>query len=69
MEFKNEELIEREIEIGQCLLQGYTLNQICAKTGISKRHVGAYIRNMLAKLEVKDKGSLLNLLKSQITKD
>ena len=69
MEFKEEELVEREIQIGQCLLQGYTLNQICAKTGISKRHVGAYIRNMLAKLKVKDKESLLRLLKSQDEKN
>lgn len=69
MEFKSEELIEREIEIGQCLLQGYTINQICAKTGISKRLVGAHIRNMLAKLKVKDKESLLRLLKSQDNKN
>jgi DNA-binding CsgD family transcriptional regulator len=65
MEFKKEELIEREIEIAQCLLQGYTFSQICTKTGISKKHVVAHVRNMITKLKVKDIESLLRLLKSQ----
>ncbi len=65
MEFKKEELVEREIEIAQCLLEGRTLTQICTKTGISKKHVVAHVRNMLSKMKVKSIESLLPLLQSR----
>jgi DNA-binding NarL/FixJ family response regulator len=64
MEFKSEELLEREIEIAQCLLQGNKLSEIAEKTGLSKRHVTAHIRNMITKLKTENVKSLLYLLKS-----
>lgn len=62
MKFKHEKLIEREIEIAKCLLQGNTMNEISEKTGLSKRHITAHIRNMLTKLKVENEEALKQLL-------
>ena len=47
MEFKNEELVEREIEIGGYLLLDLSMKQISLKTGLSKKNIAAHIRNMM----------------------
>jgi DNA-binding NarL/FixJ family response regulator len=65
MEFRREEFIEREKEIAQCLLQGSTIKQIALRTGLSRRHVAAHVRNMITKMKAEDLASLINLLKSQ----
>jgi len=64
MEFKNEELVEREIEIGNYLLQNFSLNLISEKTGLSKKILAAHIRNMIKKLKTEDLTGLIKLLRA-----
>lgn len=64
MEFKHEELVEREIEIGNYLLNGFSLRLISEKTGLSKKHLDAHIKNMREKLKAKDMEDFLKLLKA-----
>ena len=63
MEFKNEQFVEREMEIANYLVQKITLNNIAVKTGISKQHVIAHIRNMMSKSKMKNIQSLIQFLK------
>ncbi len=63
MEFKQEELIEREIEIVGYLLQDVSIKLICEKTALSKKHLSAHISNMMKKLKAKDLEGLIKLLK------
>jgi len=63
MEFKQEELIEREIEIVGCLLQDVSIKLICEKTALSKKHLSAHISNMMKKLKAEDLEGLIKLLK------
>ncbi len=65
MEFKNEELVDREIEIGGYLLQGFSLNHISEKTGLSKKHLTAHIRNMMEKLGAESMAGLIKLIKAK----
>jgi DNA-binding CsgD family transcriptional regulator len=64
MRFKEEELVEREIEIASYLLQNLSLNLIRERTALSKKHIVAHIRNMMEKLRVKDIAALLKALKA-----
>ncbi len=63
MEFKQEELVEREIEIAGYLTQDFLLNRISEKTGLNKKLLVAHIRNMMKKLKVEDITALIRLLK------
>jgi DNA-binding NarL/FixJ family response regulator len=63
MEFKQEELVEREMEIGGYLLQDLSMKQIIEKTGLSKKLLVAHIRNMMEKLKAEDITTLIRLLK------
>ena len=63
MEFKQEELVDREIEISGYLLQDLSIKQIADKTGLSKKILEAHIRNMMEKLKVDDVLALIKLLK------
>ncbi|HEX5152377.1 MAG TPA: LuxR C-terminal-related transcriptional regulator [Parafilimonas sp.] len=63
MEFRKEELVEREIEIANYLALDFSLKQICDKTGLQKKIVTAHIRNMMEKLGAKDRNILIQLLK------
>ena len=63
MEFKQEELVEREIEIAGYLLQDFSLKRISEKTGLSKKLLVAHIRNMMEKLKAEDMSALIKLLK------
>ena len=63
MEFKNEELVEREIEIGNYLLQNFSLKLISEKTGLSRKIIAAHIHNMMKKLKAEDIAKLIVLLK------
>ncbi|HVX25884.1 MAG TPA: LuxR C-terminal-related transcriptional regulator [Parafilimonas sp.] len=62
MKFKYEKLIDREIEIAKYLLQENSIKDISAKTGLSKRHIAAHIRNMITKLKVENEEALKQLL-------
>ena len=64
MEFKNEEFVDREIEITGYLLQDFSLKQISEKTGLSKNHLEAHLRNMMEKLGVDNRATLVETLKS-----
>lgn len=64
MEFKQEALVEREMEIAAYLLQGFSLKQIAGKTGLSKKHLDAHIKNMMKKLKAEDMEELVKLLKA-----
>jgi len=66
MEFKNEELIERELEIGHYLVQGYSLYKISEITGLNKKTVSAHISNMKEKLKTADTIELIKLLKARV---
>lgn len=63
MEFKNDELVEREIEIGSYLIQNFSIKQIAEKTGLSKKILTAHISNMMIKLKVESTKALITLLK------
>ena len=65
MEFKQEELVEREIEIGGYLLQNFSLKQISEKTGLSKKLLVAHIRNMMGKLKAGNMSILIKGLKNK----
>ncbi len=64
MEFKHEELVERELEIGSYLLNAVSLKDISKKTGLSKKHLDAHIKNMMKKLKADNMEDLINLLKT-----
>jgi len=61
MKFSHEELIEREIEIVKYLLRGNSLSDISSRTGLSKRHIAAHIRNLIIKLKVNNMKALTQL--------
>ena len=65
MEFKNEELIEREIEIAGYLVERFSLKQISETTGLSKKILTAHIRNMMQKLKAENIEALIRILKEQ----
>ena len=66
MEFKNEELIEREIEIAQHLVQDFSLNQIAGETGINKKLLTVHMRNMMKKLNAENMSTLIKILKARL---
>jgi len=62
MEFKKEELVDREKEIGNHLLLGFHTPLISEKTGLSKKTIMAHIRNMMKKLKAADTAEVLKIL-------
>ena len=69
MEFKQEELVEREIEIGSYLLQNFSIKQIVDKIGLSKKILTAHIANMKVKLKANDMTALKKLLREKAAND
>jgi DNA-binding NarL/FixJ family response regulator len=63
MEFKQEELVEREIEISGYLINGFSLKHISEKTGLSKKLLAAHLRNMMKKLHTENIEALIKLMK------
>jgi FixJ family two-component response regulator len=63
MEFKNEELVEREIEIAGYLVNNFSLKYISETTGLSKRLLVAHIRNMMEKMKAENVSALIKVLK------
>ena len=62
MEFKQEELVEREIEIAGYLMQGFSLKMIALKTGLNKKILTAHLLNMMGKLKARDTNELIKLI-------
>ncbi len=63
MRFKQEELIEREIEIAAYLLQDFSLRQIADQLAVNKIIIKAHIRNMMQKLNAESIEDLIQLIK------
>ncbi len=64
MKFKHEELVKREIEIAWYLLNNFSLRHIEKKTGLSKKHLDAHIKNMMEKLKAGDMVALIKVLEA-----
>ncbi len=65
MEFKQEELVEREIEIAPYLLQHFSLRQIADQLGVNKIIIKAHIRNMMQKLNAENIEDLIQSIKAR----
>jgi DNA-binding NarL/FixJ family response regulator len=65
MEFKNEELVEREIEIAGYLKLDLSLKQISEATGLNKKILAAHIRNMMQKLKSEDMATLKKIIENK----
>ena len=63
MEFRQEQLVEREIEIAGYLKLGLSLKQIAEVTGLSKKLLVAHVRNMMQKLKSENMVALIKTLK------
>jgi len=69
MEFKQEELVEREIEIAAYLLQDFSLHQIADPLAVNKKIIKAHIRNMMQKLNAENMDDLIQSIKAKQQKD
>jgi DNA-binding NarL/FixJ family response regulator len=65
MEFKQEALLEREIEIAAFLLQDFSLEKIAAHLEINKKIIKAHIRNMMQKLHAENIKDLIQSIKAK----
>jgi DNA-binding NarL/FixJ family response regulator len=65
MEFKQEELVEREIELASYLRIDLSLKDIAVKTGLSKKILTAHFRNMMEKLNAADMDELIELIRKR----
>ncbi len=65
MEFKSEQLIKNDIQIEKFLMESFSLKEIEKKTGISRRHLDAHIKNMMKKLKTNDTAGLIKLIKER----
>jgi DNA-binding CsgD family transcriptional regulator len=65
MEFKNEELVEREIEIACYLFRSFSLSKIMEATGLSKKILIAHLRNMMKKLQAESLDELIQFLRTK----
>jgi DNA-binding NarL/FixJ family response regulator len=63
MEFKHEELVEREIEIASYLVQNFSINHIAKTTGLTNKIIVAHIKNMMQKLKAGNMEALIKALK------
>ena len=66
MEFKQGEMVDREVEIAGLLLCDFTLNQMVEKTHLNKKILTAHLRNMMEKLQAADMDKLRQLLKEKV---
>ncbi len=65
MEFKQEALVEREIEIAAFLLQDFSLRQIAHQLAVNKKIIKAHIRNMMQKLNAETMEDLIQSIKEK----
>ncbi len=63
MEFKQEELVERELEIAGYLVQDFSISHIAKTTGLTKKLLVAHIKNMMQKLKAGNMEALKRILK------
>ncbi len=64
MEFKQEALVEREIEIAAFLLQDFSLSQIAGHLAVNKEIIKAHIRNMMQKINTENIEDLIQSIKA-----
>lgn len=65
MEFKQEELLEREIEIAAYLQQNFSLRQIAGQLAVNKKIIKAHILNMMQKLNAESREGLIRCIKAK----
>ncbi len=65
MEFKQEELIDREIEIASFLMQHFSLRQIADQLTVNKIIIKAHVRNMMQKQNAKNIQELIQSIKAK----
>lgn len=65
MEFKQEELVEREIEIAAYLLRHFSLRQIAGQLAVNKKIIKAHVRNMMQKLNAENIEDLIQSIKAK----
>jgi DNA-binding CsgD family transcriptional regulator len=65
MEFKQEALVEREIEIAAFLLQEFSLLQIARQLAVNKKIIKAHLRNMMQKLNAENIEDLIRSIKAK----
>ena len=65
MKFKQEELLEREIEIAYYLLRHFSLRQIADQLAVNKIIIKAHFRNMMQKLNAENIEDLIQLIKAK----
>ncbi len=65
MEFKQEVLVERKIEIAAYLLQDFSLPQIAGQLAVNKKIIKAHIRNMMQKLKAENIEDLIQSIKAK----
>jgi DNA-binding CsgD family transcriptional regulator len=65
MEFKQEALVEREIEIAALLMQDFSLSQIAGQLAVNKKIIKAHIRNMMQKLNAENIEDLIQSVKAK----
>jgi DNA-binding CsgD family transcriptional regulator len=65
MEFKQEALVEREIEIAAYLLQDFSLLEIAGQLAVNKKIIKAHIRNMMKKLNAENVEDLIQAIKAK----
>ncbi len=65
MEFKQEELVEREIEIAAYLLQDFSLQQIADQLAVNKKIIKAHILDMMRKLNEENREGLTRCIKAK----
>ncbi len=65
MEFKQEALVEREMQIAAYLLKDVSLPQIAGHLEVSKKIIKAHIRNMKQKLNAENIEDLIQSIKAK----
>ena len=64
MEFKQEALLERELQIASYLLERFSLEKIARHLAVNKKIVKAHIRNMMQKLHAENLEELIESISS-----
>ncbi|MBD0366005.1 MAG: helix-turn-helix transcriptional regulator [Flavisolibacter sp.] len=65
MEFKQEALVEREIEIAAFLLQDFSFKRIANHLKVNEKIIKAHIRNMMQKLNAENIEDLIQSIKAK----
>ena len=65
MEFKQEALVEREMEIAAFLQRDFSVRQIAIQLEVNKKIIKAHIRNMMQKLHAENIEDLIQSIRGR----